>query len=62
MWVCSLEGIPTLTWASPSDQSGKYGLTRVSCTEVTFSGGRAQPWTLIRALQKIGDILKSLEP
>lgn len=59
MWLCSTE-FPSvgLQWASLTDQSGTYGLTKVKCTPVTFGGGTpGRPYSLFRSLAKIWEIL-----
>jgi hypothetical protein len=58
MWLCHTK-FPSLglQWASPTDMTGKYGLTEVVCNKVTFEGRSSSPISLIRSLQKIWQIL-----
>ena len=64
MWLCRVDfpGTP-LRWASPTDQSGSYGLTKVTCTPVYF--GQAPdygPLSLWRAAKRLWEILQELPP
>lgn len=38
MWLCHVVGIEPLTWASPHDMTGSYGLTKVECAAVYEEG------------------------
>lgn len=53
--------LPPLEWAAPIDQSGTYGATHVECRSVHFGpGGGVGPYSLVRQLEKIWEVLLEL--
>jgi hypothetical protein len=55
-----LNGLPALTYASVRDDSD---IPNVSCKRVSFGAGSGRPYSTVRQLGKILDVLtKALEP
>jgi hypothetical protein len=62
MWLCSTKvpSVPPLEWASPTDMTGSYGATEVVCRPVSFGGQVGNPYSLVRSLIKIFEVIGEL--
>lgn len=61
MWKCETQlPAPVLTWASPTDMSGTYGLTEVKCTRIDFGAPGGHALSFLRAWAKVVEILGEL--
>lgn len=61
MWVCRTKApaLP-LEWASPTDMSGSYGLTKVECQKIVFEGSFSPSFSDYRSWTKVLQVIRDV--
>jgi hypothetical protein len=61
LWIChTLSPALPLHWATDTDMSGSYGLTKVQCQRVDFSGPSGFSFSDYRAWVRVLEVIREL--